>query len=113
MYAVFIRSCSSTGLNFGENSDYEAMGAPSSAAGALFISLDGFPNVSVLGGTLVSFGGFAIQVPLIANGNGQVAITFTGFPPPLFDLVFQSVFLDGSTPGGIAFTNAIKAQYGQ
>lgn len=101
-----------SGLNAGESSDYEVLGAPISASGALFISMNGFPNVATLGGTLVSFGGFAIQSPLVASPSGDVSFTVPGAGIAL-DLVVQSLFLDGSTPRGVAFTNAIRAQFGQ
>jgi hypothetical protein len=102
-----------TGLNAGQSSSYEVTGAPASGAGALFISRSGFANAPVFGGTLVSFGGFALLAPIATSGGGQYSATFTGVAPPPLDLVFQSVFLDRTTPQGIAFTNALLARYGQ
>ena len=76
------------------------------------ISRNGFPNVPFVGGTLVSFGGFALQIGLVASPSGTVSISVPGVGTEV-ELVFQSVFLDGATPGGLAFTNGILARFGQ
>ena len=101
-----------TGLDVGESSDYEITGAPGNGAGALLFSVPGFPDIPFQGGTLVSFGGYAVQVPLFASPGGTVSLTFGGLPH-VVDLVFQSVFLDAALPQQVAFTNAVLAQYGQ
>ena len=107
-----VASMCGDGLNAGKSSDYEIAGAPANAAGVLLISLEGFADAAVLGGTLVSFGGFVLQAPMLAGPAGDAAITFTGFGVP-FDLVYQSVLLDPAAPKGLAFTGAILAQFGR
>lgn len=99
------------GLNEGQVSSYDIAGAPSSAPGVLFVSQPGFGHVAVSGGTLVSFGGFAAQVPIASLPGGNLSLVVPGLAIP-FEVVLQSVFLDLSLPRGVAFTNAILAEFG-
>ena len=84
---------------------------PTSAPGALFVSSANFPNVPAFGGTFVSFGGFGFSVALVATGAGTVSVPLMGVSSAA-DLVLQSVFIDPSLPQGVAFSNAILAQFG-
>jgi hypothetical protein len=100
------------GLDAGEKSDYTVTAAPANAPGLLAISLHGFPNIRLLGGTLASFGGFIVEFPVLADGNGRLSVEVPG-DAVVADLVIQSVFLDRSVPRGVAFTNAVLARYGR
>ncbi len=100
------------GLDAGQRSTYAVAGAPSSALGTLLVSFDGGANTSILGGTLVSIGTFAFSVPLTADASGALSLDVGG-SSVVNDFVLQSVFLDPSTVGGVAFTNAILARAGQ
>jgi hypothetical protein len=100
------------GLDAGEKSTYAVTGAPANAPGLLAISLHGFPDLPLLGGTLASFGGAILQVPVLADGNGGLGFNVAG-NAIVADLVVQSLFLDGSLPAGVAFTNAVLARYGR
>ncbi len=101
-----------TGLDRGDRSIYQADGLPPATPGALFVSQFGAPNLSVWGGTLVGFGGFIADLPLAAGADGRVSLVIDG-SRPAFDAVLQTAFLDGSTPFGVGFSNAIQARFGR
>lgn len=72
----------------------------------------GLANLPLFGGTLVSFGGLALQAPVVAGGGGQLSLTLNGMAV-VTDLVLQSVFLDALLPQGLAFPKAVLARFGQ
>ena len=100
------------GLGSGQQSTYYTAGAPAGAAGALAISLAGQPDVPLLGGNLVSFSGFLFSVGINADANGRFNVTLPG-DPNMFDLVWQTVYLDPGVPFNLAFTNAVRAEFGR
>ncbi|MBK8975561.1 MAG: right-handed parallel beta-helix repeat-containing protein [Planctomycetes bacterium] len=108
-----IASLCGDGLRAGQRSRFAVQGAPSGAAGAALVSVDGRPDVALLGGTLVSFTGFVAPLSMTADGSGRAGLAVDGLGPPTFDLVFQAVFLDAATPHGVAFTNAVRARFGR
>lgn len=101
-----------SGLDTGESSDYEVVGASANVTGAVLLSVDGFANLPILGGTLVSFGGYVSQVPVTTSPVGAVWFTVPGLGIAV-DLVLQTVLFDAAAPRGVAFSNAVRARFGQ
>lgn len=100
-----------TGLMPGERSTYHAWAGTPATPGALFVSLPNQPDLPFLGGNLVSFSGFIASVGVAADANGRVSVPFNG-TSPVFDVVFQSAFLDLTLPNLVTFTNANRIQFG-
>ncbi|MGE0143592.1 MAG: hypothetical protein AB7I19_07520 [Planctomycetota bacterium] len=101
------------GLNLGQTSTYFTAGALGNTPGVLVVSLDGFPDLPIFGGNLVSFnGGFLFGVGISADPNGAFSLPFAG-NSALTDLVLQSAFIDPSQPAFFVFTNAVRAQFGR
>ena len=101
-----------TGMNGGETSVYDAAGAPANAIGAFALSVANQPDIAIFGGTLVSGNGLIFGLSVFADPQGRLSFPLTG-SPHLGELAVQTLFLDGSTPHGIGFTNAIKVRLGQ
>ncbi|MBK8980183.1 MAG: hypothetical protein IPM29_30140 [Planctomycetes bacterium] len=101
-----------TGLNTGDTSTYYVARGEANALGAIAISLADQPDVSVLGGTLVSFGGFIVSEGVAVDSQGRLSLSLPG-ANAIADLVLQTVLLDTGTPLGLAFTNAVRARLGR
>ena len=101
-----------TGLNAGQRGDYEVVGGPASSVGLLLVSRAGFPNLPIFGGTLASFGGNVARLPVATNTAGTFNFTVRG-SSAVVDLVLQTVLFDPSLPRSFAFSNAIRARFGQ
>ena len=100
------------GLAAGGASTFAIENAPANALGGLLVSAPGAADVPVLGGNLVSFGGFLFNLPIQADGNGALSVEIDG-SATVFQAVLQAVFVDFSTPNGLGFTNAIMARAGE
>ena len=81
------------------------------ASGMLFLSRHGGADVSLLGGTLVSLGGYLAQVPIRTDESGRWSLEIPGSDQP-GNFVFQVVMLRPSNPGQAVFGNAIRAEFG-
>jgi len=101
-----------TGLAAGEASVYYTAGAMPGAPGVLGLSLWGQPDLPIFGGNLVSGVGLAATLPISADGNGRFSLPVSG-SGGVVDLALQSLFFDLSVPQNLAFTNAIRARFGQ
>lgn len=100
------------GLNANERSTYTVIGAPPGAQGALGISRSGQMDLKLFGGTVVSGAGLITTIPLFVGRSGTLSFNVPG-SPVMTDFVLQSVFIDSSLPSGVAFTNAMRARFGQ
>ncbi|MBK9386988.1 MAG: hypothetical protein IPN34_19410 [Planctomycetes bacterium] len=100
-----------SGLSGGESSIYSISGAPIAAPGLVFISLAGLPDLPFSGGTLLSGFGYQGSFTVFSDLNGAFSLPVGGSPFPV-DLVVQTLFIDGSLPELLAFTNAIVARFG-
>lgn len=100
-----------SGLGGGESSLYSISGAPLASPGAIFISLAGLPDLPFAGGLLVSGFGYQASVPIFSDATGLFSLPVAGTPFPA-DLVVQTLFVDGSLPELVAFTNAVVARFG-
>ncbi len=100
------------GLNAGQASTIHIGGAPANTFGVIGVSLFGFPNLPVLGGTVASGSAFFFPVTAIADGGGFASVTFAG-SSIVADFAMQGIYLDNSLPQGIAFSNAFQASFGQ
>jgi hypothetical protein len=101
-----------SGMNSGETSIYSVAGAQANAAGAFALSVGGMPDLPLLGGNLVSGTGLIVGISIFANAQGRVSFPLPG-QSSVVNLALQSVFLDGTTPIGLGFTNAVEAKLGQ
>ena len=99
------------GLGAGQASTYSVVGGPSLTFGVLALSAPGFPNLSVLGGTAVSFTG-AVLLTVTTDASGTLALPITGVNAAGFDLVLQCVLYDAAQSAEFAFSNAIQAHLG-
>lgn len=100
------------GLAAGQASTYYTARVPGGAAGAVALSLPGGSDVSILGGTLVSFGRNVVTQSVVADPRGRVALPVVG-TTVIADVVVQSAFLDASLPLNLTFTNAVRAEFGR
>jgi hypothetical protein len=100
-----------SGLNGGESSIYSIGGAPIASPGLIFISLAGLPDLPFSGGTLVSGFGYQGSFAVFSDLDGRFNLPVAGSPIPI-DLVVQTLFIDGSLPELLAFTNAVVARFG-
>jgi len=100
-----------SGLAQGESSIYYVSGAPAFTIGALFISLDGLPDLPLAGGNLVSGFGFLASLQVMSDGAGALLLPVPGSFQQV-DLAVQTVFLDFTLPEAFAFTNAVRARFG-
>ena len=101
-----------TGLNVGQRSVYYAAGAPPNTPGVMGLSFYGQPDLPIFGGNLVSGLGLAATISVGTDANGRFVLPVNG-TPGVVDLALQCVFFDLTLPQRLAFTNAIRARFGQ
>jgi hypothetical protein len=78
----------------------------------LAISLWGQLDLPLFGGNLVSGVGLAATLPIATDANGRFRLPVMGLAG-VVDLALQSLIVDFSLPQSFAFTNAIRARFGQ
>lgn len=101
-----------TGLSGSTSSTYDVGLAPPNSPGLLFVSLDGFPDVPLAGGTLVSGTANLSFFTIASDPFGHLSVSVPGSPFQV-DLVVQTIFLDPNLPGFATLTNAVRARYGR
>ncbi|MCB9882912.1 MAG: hypothetical protein H6834_14090 [Planctomycetes bacterium] len=101
-----------TGLASGESSTYYVAGGPANVPGAIALSLPGFTDLPLAGGTMVSGFGFALSIGVATDASGFFSLPVPG-TVDIADVVVQTVLLDLSLPEGLAITNAVQAAFGQ
>jgi len=100
------------GLAANQSSTYYTAGAGAAVPGVMLISLYGLPDLPIFGGNLVSFGGLLVSIGLPSDNNGRSSFAIPG-DAAVYDLVFQSAFVDFNQPEFFAFSNAVQAQFGR
>ncbi|MEZ5966797.1 MAG: hypothetical protein R3F56_23360 [Planctomycetota bacterium] len=100
------------GLSAGQASIYYAAGAQPGVPGVLGISLWGAGDLPIFGGNIVAGLGLAATLPVSADAAGRFQLPVTG-SAGVVDLALQSLFFDPTLPQNLAFTNAIRARFGQ